>query len=61
MPLIMKYFVLKPSGDGPHATASREAMFRYAECIEDHDPELARQLCDWADEEVHSSKESPDA
>lgn len=51
--LEIKYFVLKPRGDSPHAMASREALFRYAECIEDHDPELAQQLCDWADRAVH--------
>jgi hypothetical protein len=41
--------------------ASREAMFRYAECIEEHDPELAQQLCDWADMEVHQPEETTDA
>jgi hypothetical protein len=61
MPLYLKYFVLKPGGTSPHAMASREAMFRYAECIEDHDPELAQQLCDWADMEVHQPEETTDA
>lgn len=51
--LQMKYFVLEPRGDDPYATASREALFAYAEAIEHHDPELAKRLCDWADAEVH--------
>jgi hypothetical protein len=51
MALEMRYFVLKPRGNGPHAEASREAMRRYATCIRSSDPELAEQLICWANEE----------
>jgi hypothetical protein len=44
----MKYFVIKPTGDGPHGTASRQAMLAYSKSIHDHDPVLAAQLFQWA-------------
>lgn len=52
MALEMKYFVLKPSGDSRYARASREAMRTYAQDIEEHDPDLAKSLTRWADEEA---------
>ena len=46
--LQMKYFVLKPKGDDPYARASRAAMHHYAKFIEQENPELAKELRDWA-------------
>lgn len=51
MPLALKYFVLKPAGKSPHAEAARQAMFAYAAAIEDTDPQLADELCFWAETE----------
>lgn len=51
MSLKMKYFVLKPHGDSPHAIASRSAMLTYAESISDCDRELAQSLLSWIDRE----------
>ena len=48
--LLMKYFVLKPAGNDAYAAASRAAMWRYAEMIENKNPDLARDLCKWVDE-----------
>ena len=48
MPLIHKYFVLKPRGNTPAARASRTAMRLYASEIETHDKQLANELRDWA-------------
>jgi len=45
--LKMKYFVLKPAGDGPYAVASRKAMKAYAESIRDVDAELYNDLEQW--------------
>ena len=55
MPLEMKYFVLNPRSKQPYdpfALASREAMRMYAMTIESTDPELAKELREWAQEEV---------
>lgn len=49
--LIMKYFVLKPKGVGPHAEACRCALFAYAQSIEPENPELAGDLMEWWDKE----------
>lgn len=49
--LQMKYFVLKPKGDGPYAEASRCAIYAYAQSIENENPELSRDLIEWWDRE----------
>lgn len=51
MAINMKYFVLKPSGDSPHAFAARWAMAKYAKIISPHDPELASGLREWVSRE----------
>lgn len=50
MPLIHKYFVLKPRGSDAQAIASRVAMRVYATEIEATDPQLAYELKSWAHE-----------
>ena len=45
--LIMKYFVLKPSGDNEYAMASRRAIKMYAKTIEKTNGKLATELRDW--------------
>ena len=60
--LEFRYFVLKPRGDSPHAAASRAAMFRYAGHIRRREPDLARELWDWAAAEhgrAHNGEEPP--
>lgn len=49
--LIMKYFVLKPTGTDEYARASRRAMFMYASSIERTNQALANDLRTWAHEE----------
>lgn len=49
--LVMKYFVLKPSGDNPYAQASRKAMKTYAKDIAINNPVMAEELIDWMAEE----------
>jgi hypothetical protein len=49
--IMMKYFVLKPAGDDAYASASRIAMRAYAKHIKDINPELCRDLTEWADQE----------
>lgn len=56
--LQMKYFVLKPSGDDAYAKASRAAMRAYAIRIMEENPELARELTDWANTETPALNES---
>lgn len=54
MSLEMKYFVLKPRANklvDPHATASQKAMVAYANVIYPHDPNLAKELIEWASAE----------
>lgn len=46
--LQMRYFVLKPKGKDAYARASRAAMFRYSLAIMGENPELSRELLDWA-------------
>lgn len=58
--LKMKYFVLKPKGNDIYAEASRTAMRTYARVIEDENPELSRDLREWADtaetqQEIHKA------
>ena len=53
--LLMKYFVLKPHGDDRYAGASRKAMNAYASFIESENPELAKELRDWAANEMAES------
>jgi hypothetical protein len=52
--LEMKYFVLKPRGDTPHAEASREALWIYADVLKHYDieHELEQDLRDWVLREV---------
>jgi hypothetical protein len=50
--LEMKYFVLKPKGKDRYAEASRVAMRGYARVIEEENPELAKSLREWADNEA---------
>ena len=55
MALEMKYFVLKPRAkarDDLFATASQDAMIRYAEIIEPINSELAEDLAIWARREM---------
>jgi hypothetical protein len=55
MALELKYFVLKPKAKGKNdlfASASQEAMFKYADVIEDIDKGLAIELRMWARKEV---------
>ncbi len=46
--LMLKYFVLKPAGDGIHAQASRKALRAYANVIRNDDVELSDELREWA-------------
>lgn len=46
--LLMKYFVLKPSGNDIYAAASRRAMMAYADVIWEENPQLANELRDWS-------------
>lgn len=50
--LIMKYFVLKPKGNDIYAEASRQAIFTYANTIVEENPELAKDLREWATQEM---------
>ena len=45
--LMMKYFVLKPSGKDDYARASRKAIMEYAANIRGTNEELATDLCRW--------------
>lgn len=55
--LIMKYFVLKPEGDDIYAQSSRRAMRAYAKLIQVENPELAKELVEWADREYEAMAE----
>lgn len=50
--LEMRYFVLKPSGKNPYATASREAMKAYANAIHSVNLKLSFDLLAWVDREI---------
>ncbi len=52
--LEMKYFVLKPGGRDEYAVASRLAMLKYAEFIEEVDEQLSKHLTEWVDREYCS-------
>lgn len=55
--LELKYFVLKPKGNDEDAEASRYAIKAYAKKIKKHNPELAKEMIDWANREaLHSGK-----
>jgi len=56
--LKMKYFVLKPEGNDEYARASRVAMRAYATSIKMIDPELTKNLRDWADKETGGLNET---
>lgn len=45
--LQMRYFVLKPEGDGTHHKASQAAMLAYADVIYKDNPTLALELRQW--------------
>lgn len=49
--LLLKYFVIKPKGNNIYAKASREAMFKYAEVINETNPIFANDLIEWATKE----------
>ena len=49
--LKMKYFVLKPAGDGPYAEASRSALQAYARAIREENVDLYSDLENWRIEE----------
>lgn len=58
--LEMKYFVLKPKGGDAYAAASRKAMRTYATMIKQENPELAKELREWADsEQFRNAAENP--
>jgi hypothetical protein len=49
--LKMKYFILNPSKDDSYGNASRMAMHAYADAIEAANPQLAKELREWAQRE----------
>jgi len=51
--LEMKYFVLKPRGSDAYAVASRAALESYASAICDANPNLSRELREWATSETN--------
>lgn len=55
--LEMKYFVLKPAGDGPYSAASRAAMKAYADVIETENYGLSHELQKWVIEEQGKTNE----
>lgn len=57
MSLEMRYFILKPRGNSPHAFASRRAMKAYAIHIKDVDPVLAQDLEEWLEDEALKGSE----
>lgn len=48
--LVMRYFVLKPEGNGDHEFASRMALRAYAANIKGINSELARDLTKWVED-----------
>lgn len=58
--LKMKYFVLKPNGNDVYAEASRAAMNQYARLIEHKNPKLAKELRDWAFDELSKTNKFKD-
>lgn len=55
----LKYFVLKPRGHDEYARASRQAMMRYAQIIQDVDPTFANEIVEWAQQEQAALLDSP--
>lgn len=53
--LVMKYFVLKPAGSDAYAKASRAAMRAYGNHIAEENPELRKELWDWAQRETEAA------
>ena len=49
--LLMKYFILKPKGSNVYAKASRLAMLKYAEVINNVNPTFANDLRKWVSQE----------
>jgi len=58
--LQMKYFVLKPAGNGPYAIASRNAMLAYAEEIQDENRDLFLDLVKWVSDEERKAQQALD-
>jgi hypothetical protein len=56
--LIMKYFVLKPTGNDIYGSASRLAMLTYAEVIKEENPEFSGELIAWVQREQAESDKS---
>lgn len=50
--LLMTYFVLKPKGTDVYSQASRKAMRTYATCVGTENPQLCKELREWADRET---------
>ncbi len=48
--LLMKYFVLSPTKEGPYGRASRVALRAYAKAIREENQQLSDDLRKWADE-----------
>ncbi len=58
--LEMKYFILKPKAKGKmdmYAVASRAGMLAYADSIKPVNPQLAKELTQWA---LREAQEAPD-
>lgn len=55
--LLMKYFVLKPSGQDQYAAASRAAMRQYARLIRQENEQLHDELMAWAERESAAAME----
>lgn len=60
MSLEMRYFVLKPEGNGRHNKASRMAMRAYARYIKQFDEKFADELCKWANKEAEKYSSLPE-
>lgn len=54
--LEMKYFVIKPKGNGIYAEASRKAMKAYAAHIDAENRKFANDLYDWVNREERNAK-----
>lgn len=55
----MKYFVLKPAGDDAYAKASRAAMLAFADVYVAENPQMAREVADWANQETAAAEPMP--
>lgn len=58
--LLLKYFVLKPSGTDRYAQASRKAMRAYASHIYAENEQLAEDLWAWVNRESEAAIEQRD-